>query len=239
MVPPPAHLHLAAVQPDGAALADRRRHRGADPRPRSRNSRMHAPQRLGPRRPRRRQADLRHVGDRRSRCSSIRGGSCSPATSRSRWRRASSRRRRSSSRTASRRPTSRRPTSCAASGKPWAVHEVETTVDFCPRNPVLTWVLGGLNYQIEHHLFPRVPHTHYPRIAQIVRRNAAKHGVRYTAQPSLCAALRSHQRHLRDARPAGPAGRDRDGLGLRQPLRSIGPCRTTVRCRLSNVNSGR
>jgi linoleoyl-CoA desaturase len=79
----------------------------------------------------------------------------------------------------------------------WAVHEVETTVNFCPRNAFLTWVLGGLNYQIEHHLFPRVAHTHYPQIAEIVRRNAAKHGVRYTAQPSLRAALRSHQRHLR------------------------------------------
>jgi linoleoyl-CoA desaturase len=79
----------------------------------------------------------------------------------------------------------------------WAVHEVETTVNFCPRNPFLTWVLGGLNFQIEHHLFPRVAHTHYPQIAEIVRRNAAKHGVRYTAQPSLRAALRSHQRHLR------------------------------------------
>ena len=85
----------------------------------------------------------------------------------------------------------------AASTRAWAVHEVETTVDFCPGNAVLTWVLGGLNYQIEHHLFPRLPHTHYPRIAEIVRRNAAKHGVRYTAQPSLRAALGSHQRHLR------------------------------------------
>jgi linoleoyl-CoA desaturase len=84
-----------------------------------------------------------------------------------------------------------------AQARPWAVHEVETTVDFCPRNAFLTWTLGGLNYQIEHHLFPRVPHTHYPRIAEIVRRNAAKHGVRYTAQPSLWAALRSHHRHLR------------------------------------------
>jgi linoleoyl-CoA desaturase len=85
----------------------------------------------------------------------------------------------------------------AAEKRVWAVHEVETTVDFCPRNPVLTWILGGLNFQIEHHLFPRVAHTHYPGIAEIVRRNAAKHGVRYTAQPSLRAALRSHQRHLR------------------------------------------
>jgi len=54
-----------------------------------------------------------------------------------------------------------------------------------------------LNHQIEHHLFPRVAHTHYPQIAAIVRRNALKHGIRYTAHPSLRAALRSHQRHLR------------------------------------------
>ena len=79
----------------------------------------------------------------------------------------------------------------------WAVHEVETTVDFCPRNRVLTWLLGGLNFQIEHHLFPRVPHTHYPEIARIVERNCLAHGVRYTIQPSLTAALRSHFRHLR------------------------------------------
>jgi linoleoyl-CoA desaturase len=79
----------------------------------------------------------------------------------------------------------------------WAVHEVETTVDFCTRNPVLTWLLGGLNFQIEHHLFPGVPHTHYPEIARIVRRNCDRYGVRYTTQPSLRAALRSHFLHLR------------------------------------------
>ena len=79
----------------------------------------------------------------------------------------------------------------------WAVHEVESTVDFCPRNPVLTWVLGGLNFQIEHHLFPLLPHTHYPQISEIVRRNCAKHGIRYSSQPSLKAALRSHALHLR------------------------------------------
>ena len=79
----------------------------------------------------------------------------------------------------------------------WAIHEVETTVDFCPRNPLLTFLLGGLNYQIEHHLFPRVPHTHYKQIAAIVRRNAAAYGIRYNVQPSLVRALRSHFRHLR------------------------------------------
>ena len=62
----------------------------------------------------------------------------------------------------------------------------------CPR-------LDGwrLNFQIEHHLFPRVPHTHYPQIAKIVQRNAERHGVRYVTQHSLRAALGSHYRHLR------------------------------------------
>ena len=85
----------------------------------------------------------------------------------------------------------------------WAVHQVETTVDFCPRNKLLTWGLGGLNFQIEHHLFPRLPHTLYPVIAPIVKRNCARHGVRYTTQPSLWVALRSHFRHLRELGRAG------------------------------------
>jgi len=89
------------------------------------------------------------------------------------------------------------PNDLASKPRLWAVHEVETTVNFCPRNRVLTWLVGGLNYQIEHHLFPRVPHTHYPRIAEIVQRNAELHGVRYVAQHSLRAALRSHFRHPR------------------------------------------
>jgi linoleoyl-CoA desaturase len=89
------------------------------------------------------------------------------------------------------------PEQLSASRRVWAVHEVETTVDFCPRNPLLTWVLGGLNFQIEHHLFPGIPHTHYARIAEIVQRNALRHGVRYTVHRSLREALRSHYRHLR------------------------------------------
>jgi linoleoyl-CoA desaturase len=79
----------------------------------------------------------------------------------------------------------------------WAVHQIETTVDFCPHNRALTWVLGGLNFQIEHHLFPRLPHTVYPQIARIVRGCAERHGVRYSCHPTLAAAVRSHTRHLR------------------------------------------
>jgi linoleoyl-CoA desaturase len=91
-------------------------------------------------------------------------------------------------------------------GREWAAHELETTVDFCPRNRLATFALGGLNYQIEHHLFPRVPHTLYPAIAPIVERNATRYGLRYAVQPTFARALRSHVRHLRslsrDRRPA-------------------------------------
>ena len=47
----------------------------------------------------------------------------------------------------------------------WAVHQVETTVDFARRSRVVTWLVGGLNFQIEHHLFPRISHVHYPAIS--------------------------------------------------------------------------
>ena len=85
----------------------------------------------------------------------------------------------------------------------WATHELETTVNFCPGNRFLTFVLGGLNFQIEHHLFPRVPHTHYPAIAPIVARQAQAHGLPYVSQPSLRRAMRSHSRHLRSLSESG------------------------------------
>ncbi|HVX58194.1 MAG TPA: acyl-CoA desaturase [Candidatus Saccharimonadales bacterium] len=47
-------------------------------------------------------------------------------------------------------------------------HTLMTTADFCPNNRALTWMLGGLNFQIEHHLFPKLPHVLYPDIARIV-----------------------------------------------------------------------
>jgi len=79
----------------------------------------------------------------------------------------------------------------------WATHQVEATVDFAPHNRILTWFIGGLNFQIEHHLFPRVCHTHYPALSKMVERVCLKHGVRYATHPSATAALRSHYRWLR------------------------------------------
>jgi len=79
----------------------------------------------------------------------------------------------------------------------WAVHQVQTTVDFARGGRLLTWYVGGLNFQIEHHLFPRICHVHYPRIAPIVEATCLEFGVRYTAHPSFPAAVSSHWRWLR------------------------------------------
>lgn len=80
----------------------------------------------------------------------------------------------------------------------WAAHQVETTVNFAPRNQFWTWYLGGLNYQIEHHLFPSVSHIHYPEIAPIVEQTCREHDVAYHAHPSFRAAIASHFRWLRE-----------------------------------------
>ena len=79
----------------------------------------------------------------------------------------------------------------------WAVHQVQTTVDFGRGNRLLTWYVGGLNFQIEHHLFPRICHVHYPRIGKIVEAVCAEFGVRYTAHESFLGAVSSHWRWLR------------------------------------------
>jgi linoleoyl-CoA desaturase len=85
----------------------------------------------------------------------------------------------------------------------WAVHQVETTVDFARGNPLVSWYLGGLNFQVEHHLFPRVSHLHYPALSRIVEQTCQEHGVRYRSQTSVGLALKSHVRWLkRMGRPA-------------------------------------
>jgi linoleoyl-CoA desaturase len=79
----------------------------------------------------------------------------------------------------------------------WAVHQVETTVDFARNNRLLTWYLGGLNFQIEHHLFPRVCHLHYPALSRIVEDVCHRYGVRYSVHPTFAAGVASHYRWLR------------------------------------------
>jgi linoleoyl-CoA desaturase len=78
----------------------------------------------------------------------------------------------------------------------WAVHQLETTVDFAHNNRLLSWYVGGLNFQVEHHLFPGICHIHYPAIAQIVRDTCQEYGVTYNVLPSFRAAIASHLRWL-------------------------------------------
>jgi linoleoyl-CoA desaturase len=80
---------------------------------------------------------------------------------------------------------------------PWAEHQVMTTANFSPRSPVLSWLVGGLNYQIEHHLFPRICHEHLPALAPIVQATCEEFGVRYVCYPTVGAALSAHVRWLR------------------------------------------
>jgi linoleoyl-CoA desaturase len=90
--------------------------------------------------------------------------------------------------------------------QPWAVHQVESSVDFARGNRLVSWLVGGLNFQIEHHLFPTLCHVNYPVIAPIVEETCREFGVRYTAHPSLGTAVASHFRWLRRMGAAETAG---------------------------------
>lgn len=79
----------------------------------------------------------------------------------------------------------------------WAIHEVENTNDFAPGNRILTWFIGGLNYQIEHHLFTGICHVHYPKLAPIVKKTAAEFGIPYHVEPTYLKALAGHVRMLK------------------------------------------
>ena len=79
----------------------------------------------------------------------------------------------------------------------WTLYQMRTTSNFARGNRLLSWYVGGLNFQIEHHLFPRICHVHYRNLSPIVERLAAEHGVPYHDQPSLWDAIGSHYRLLK------------------------------------------
>jgi linoleoyl-CoA desaturase len=79
----------------------------------------------------------------------------------------------------------------------WGVHQVETTVDFARGSRLVAWLLGGLNFQIEHHLFPQVCHVNYPALSKLVEATCRDFGVKYTEHSSVLAGLASHFRWLR------------------------------------------
>lgn len=74
----------------------------------------------------------------------------------------------------------------------WAIHQMNTTVNFARDCKWISWYVGGLNFQVEHHLFPKICHIHYPQIAHIVKKTAEEYGVPYLENETFMSAFRSH-----------------------------------------------
>ncbi len=79
----------------------------------------------------------------------------------------------------------------------WAIHQIKTTANFAPDNKIVSWLAGGLNYQIEHHLFPRISHVHYPALSKIVARKCTEYDLKYNSMPTVGAAILSHYRFMK------------------------------------------
>ena len=77
-------------------------------------------------------------------------------------------------------------------------HQLKTTCNFGTKSKLLTWYSGGLNHQIEHHLFPQICHVHYPALAPIVKETAEEFGLPYRADTSFLGAIGLHLGQLRE-----------------------------------------
>ncbi len=82
-------------------------------------------------------------------------------------------------------------------GRDWVLRQVSTTSNFAIHNRALTWCIGGLNYQVEHHLFPTMCHLNYPHIQPIVEKFCEENKIEYKTQSTLFGAVRDHQNFLR------------------------------------------
>ena len=78
----------------------------------------------------------------------------------------------------------------------WAVHQLATTTNFAPKAKLFSWFVGGLNFQIEHHLFPNICHVHYKQLSKIVKKTADEFNLPYNVQPTFAHALIEHGRML-------------------------------------------
>ena len=79
----------------------------------------------------------------------------------------------------------------------WAIHQLMTTSDFSPKSKLFSWFIGGLNYQVEHHLFPNICHVHYPVISILVQETAQKYNLPYYVTPNFFMALHNHWKMLK------------------------------------------
>ncbi len=80
----------------------------------------------------------------------------------------------------------------------WAIHQLYTTANFAPKNRIINWFTGGLNHQIEHHLYPHISHIHYGKIAEYVKQTAEECNLPYHEFKTMRSAVFAHYRHLKD-----------------------------------------
>jgi linoleoyl-CoA desaturase len=80
----------------------------------------------------------------------------------------------------------------------WAIHQLYTTTNFAPKNAIVNWYTGGLNHQIEHHIFPNISHIHYGKIAKIVKETAKECNLPYYEYKTMRSAVIAHFKHLRE-----------------------------------------
>ncbi len=80
----------------------------------------------------------------------------------------------------------------------WAIHQVNTTANFATNNKLISWLVGGLNFQIEHHLFPKISHVHYPEVSKIIKQTCADFGIHYIEYPKMRQAIASHVSYLKN-----------------------------------------
>lgn len=80
----------------------------------------------------------------------------------------------------------------------WGEHQLRTSANFATDSTLFYWTLGGLNTQIEHHLFPKICHVHYRALAPIVAQTAREFGLPYHSYPTMSSALAAHRRYMKN-----------------------------------------
>lgn len=80
----------------------------------------------------------------------------------------------------------------------WAIHQLFTTVNFSTKNKLVNWFTGGLNHQVEHHIFPNISHIHYTQISKIVKETAQEFNLPYNEYKTTRKAIIAHFRHLKE-----------------------------------------
>ena len=80
----------------------------------------------------------------------------------------------------------------------WAIHQLFTTVNFATKNRLVNWFTGGLNHQVEHHIFPNISHIHYTKIAEIVKQTASECNLPYNEFKTTREAIAAHFKYLKE-----------------------------------------